>query len=721
MKLKQLLSAALALTLGLTMAVPAQAAGKDQELERVTKTVKTTLSIPDDYTEFYGEPSEGPLGVTWNLRWTSEKKGCYVTATHEGKVLNLNRWEETESPYSYGQTYDPQFPAMTRQEAKALAQSFLDRVLTAGETAEVRGEGEDTLSSTSYWFQGGILLNGVASPLNFHLEVRLRDGQITSFYRDDPSQYAGTVPQAVTSTTAEQAGELLKTTLNMKLEYVLEGESKGAVLRYLPVGGDHYYVTAEGELVNLTELQKQLQNARAVKTGGGFFSSNDAAVMEEAPMAAEAKLTDTELAGVAKLEGVLDQEALEQAAKAWTALNLEGYAVASCNYMVDRETGEVTARVVFGRNADQGIYRRTVTLNAKTGELMSMYSSNPWTEEALSAVLNQDQARDKALSFLNQLWPSQLAKTQVYDAAQAKTSREVFSFQFAQQENGYFYPGNSISVQVDPLDGSIRGFSKNFDEEVTFDDAQGLVSLETAIAAWHGTYPVEFGYMAVPVALNLDEEPILYKPLVDAGYSYYEALRPGYGYGQREGWYLGVDAKTGLAVKGEEGQPQDRVAYSDVAGHWAEAILNGFAAYNVGWTGGQARPDAPLTQADFLAFLLSAEGLRFDLTTPDGLDQLYRTAVRRGFLTEQERNDALALDRLGMVKLLLDGLGYGTAAKLTGIYRTDYTDGASIPAALLGYAAIAQGLGMVKGPDFHPLRPATRAEGAALLWQYMKR
>ena len=55
--------------------------------------------------------------------------------------------------------------------------------------------------------------------------------------------------------------------------------------------------------------------------------------------------------------------------------------------------------------------------------------------------------------------------------------------------------------------------------------------------------------------------------------------------------------------------------------------------------------------------------------------------------------------------MVLDAAGYGPMARLEGIYRCDYTDAAEIPAGSLGYAALAQGLGLVAGDDMGRFAP----------------
>ena len=70
----------------------------------------------------------------------------------------------------------------------------------------------------------------------------------------------------------------------------------------------------------------------------------------------------------------------------------------------------------------------------------------------------------------------------------------------------------------------------------------------------------------------------------------------------------------------------------------------------------------------------------------------------------------------------LDCAGFGSTAKLQGIFTCSYTDREQIPADLLGYAALAQGLGIVgKDGSFDAGRTATRAEAAVMLYNFMNR
>ncbi|MEA4955220.1 MAG: hypothetical protein VB096_06875 [Pseudoflavonifractor sp.] len=714
MILRRLAAAALTVVLGASLTAPALAEGTqtaDARLIQVTQAVKDTLSVSDDYTQFHGEPSETPLGIRWNLNWNGESKGLSVTATEAGKVLSMNLWEEEGSRQN---SFGPSFPATSKAQAKTSAEKFLNRVLTEGETPVFEERGGTSLSSSDCSFWGSIRLNGLPSPLNFHLQVRLSDGAVTSFWRDDPSEYAGTLPSAVTATDAATAAKLLKTTLALRLEYVRAGEGEPAVLRYLPESRHDFYVdAAAGTLVDLTALREKLAQTYAK---GGEGSTNTAA----SESAADRGLTEAELTGAAQLKGTLDSAALDAAVQAWKELGLRSYQLSETHYFVNQETGSVSAQLTYGKNTALGISRRIVTADARTGALESMSSFDPYDESA-AAKLTQSASQARGEAFLKALWPDQFAVTAAYQQpAVLKRSSAEDSFVFAQKVNGYFFPDNVLRVEVSSLDGSIVGFSRDFDDTVTFASADGLISESAALDTWAGSYPVELAYVAVPVELDLSADE--FAPLLKAGYRYFNALKPGYALGEQKTWYAGVDAQTGELVESDTWE-NPSIRYDDLDGHWAKTAFVELADYQVGWLGGKARPDGALTQLDCVALLASADGYLFDPASGDP-DDLYRYAFQRNILSREARADNAILTRMDTVKLLLNSLGYGSVAQLKGIYRCDFKDAASISSDNLGYAALAQGLGMAAGDaagNFTAERPATRAEAAVMLWNYMKR
>lgn len=722
---RRLLSLTLVLVLICSLTVPAAAAqSADERLASVTAQVKKTLGLnTEEYTEFYGDLAEEILAPSWYLEWSGEDGSLSISTTEEGKILSYRLYRN--STVSNSGTFAPSFPAGDQDTAKAAAQAFLNKVLTRGESVTMEAR-VVRLNTTTYRFGGEILLNGLPAGLTYSISVNCEDNAITSFSRDDINgRIMGGIPSSTARTTQQQARTALRGTLALRLEYVLpDNGSKQAVLRYLPEYSDEYYVDATtGKLVNLTELAKEVE-----ETGMAGGATNDATKEESAAEAPEASLSKAEQQGADKLKGVLDRDALDAKTRAISALGLSSYTLSSVDYTVARESNEngdtdVTATLRYGRQVNGTSWRRTVTLDAKTGKLMNVYSSARMPDEPVDRKVNADAAKEAAVAFLNAQCGTQFSKCDLYNSTDAleHDTRISHSFTHAQKVNGYFFPGNMISVGVDTTDGSISSYSNSFDDAVTFDSAAGILTMDQAIDAWLDTYEVQLAYIRVPAAIDYSKPE--YKSLMDYGISYLYKLTLGYAL-NRENYLLGIDAKTGKAVAPDWGTTDEGLSYSDIAGHWAQSKIEKLAQFGVGYTGDKFSPNAVLTQIDLIALLASTEGYTYDASSEDSADNLYNYAYQLGILTKSERNDKAVLTRAATVKLILNAVGYGPVAQLQDIYRTKFVDDRSIPADCYGYVALAQGLGMVSGNSsnqFLPNSNATRAQAAVMLYNLMAR
>lgn len=735
--MKKALSLVLTAALMGTLCAPALAAeAADARLTAVTQAVKDTLGLDTQpYEQFYGELQENELAPTWTLNWSGEDGDLNITAGEDGQILSYYR--NAAQPVTNGGSFGASLPAVTRETARQTAEEFLGRVLEGEtETASFQETSSvESLSSSRHYFSGNILLNGLPSPLSFSISVGTADGLVQSFRRDGlAGQYMGGIPDPTPKTTVDQATKALVGELSLRLEYVYAADGQTALLRYLPNRVDEFYVDGQtGTLVNLTQLQRELMD-------GGLGGASADGAAPEAVFTANSKnqaLTQAELEGAAKLAGALDKEALGKKASAVSELGLSKYTLADCSYTVERqdkgaqEEAQVTARLTYTRQDGERVYRRYVTLDAKSGELISVSSSLPWQED-FKAGVSEAQAQKKAEAFLGKYYDSQFKATAPYEApdysiwrvANDAQSRQ-WSFTYARQANGYFFPANSLNVEIDAADGSVSGFSRTWDETVGFDSAGGIVSETDALAAYAGTFDTVLGYIAVPQKLDLAGADV--RPLLEQmGMRFFYALKLGYGLESNvDGSLRGIDAKTGAPVVEFYGETQG-LTYSDLEGHWVKADAEALARYGVGWAGGAMEPGKALTQLDLVALLVSTE---YGPVDPAGLDEagvndLYQSAYRMGVLDKTQRDEGKAVTRLDIVKLLLNGAGYGPVAKLEGIYKVSFADGAAIPAAALGYAALAQGLGIVSGDgagNFAPGRGATRAEAVSMLCRFLER
>ncbi len=727
MRGKKLLALALSAALLGGLALPAAAAGEaaDARLAAVTARVKGTLDLDTQrYTDFSGAPEEGVLATVWNLNWEGEDRSLRITAEEDGTILSLWRYDGAGAEASY-RSFAPRFPAGTWKQAKARADAFLDRLGLNPRYSD--DEGRLALGDTNCRFGGELLVNGLPSGHSFSLTVRLSDGEVTRFYRDSFAQkYLNGFPFAQAKVGREAAAEALAGLVKFKLEYVLNDDGDGAILRYLPVAGDEYFVDpASGKLVNLSEIYRQMVEKGQMYPGDAGGAAAPEASSSADMNAAADKLSAAELAGAAKLEGVLDKESLDKAARALSALGLSKYTLANVSYSVggaEEKEGAIPvfARLTYSKQVGQAIWRRSVRLDGRTGKLLSVSSSIPF-KEGDKVVVAQERARSAAEAFLSDQTQANFTRTALYDSSAAGEYSGIHSFRYVRKENGSFFTPQTIRVGVDASDGSIASYSEDWGDEVPFESPDGIVSETAAAQAWVAACNVELCYLAVPTAL--DPSQSRWRPLVENGTSYLYEHR--LAYALRDRWPgPGVDAKSGT-VPVYEGRAQDELEpYTDLEGHWAKAMVERLAQFGVGYPGGRFQPQKELTQFDLLCLLVSVDGMHYRPGGDFTADDVYSRAYAMGLLTAEQRKDDAPVTRLELTRILVNQTGLKEAAQLSGIWTTGFTDQADIPADLLGYVAIAKALGMARGDGdgkFLPNAAAKRVEAAAMLYRFMER
>lgn len=711
--MKRILALVLCAVLLTGLTVPAWAeSGADDRLSQVTQAVKKTLNLDTEaYDDFQGDSYEDSLARMWSLRWSGSGGSLTVEALEDGTIVSLRLDDETSSSGGF-----PAFPSGDTKKATQAAQAFLDRVLDKATESVKLGEpeGEDRLGSTELSFSGQILLNGLPSALTYSMTVRSSDNQVTWFRRDVPETvFLGAIPAAQASVTQAKAAEMLGDKLGLRLEYVLpEADSTQAVLRYLPQSVHTFYVDARtGELLDLTELEENLWKG----SGGAEAPSEDSAE-------GESGLSQAEQEGIKKLEGVLPSDKLETLICEEKAYGLDRYTLASAAYVLEKGTDGEEDRVLctlrFSRSDGNGTYGRTVQVDARTGEVLWVYSRVPWDKDRQPKV-SRDAALTAAETFLKNFAGDRFDHLALYEVNAVEGEGDpCYYFTFARRENDIFFPDNGYSVAIDGSDGSVYSLSYTYDEALTFQIPEGLVTAQAALKTWVDSYDVTLGYRLVPQPLSASD-PTQAK-LMQQGLKYYYGLRLTYAQ-ERETYYLGVDARSGQLVEREIAAPQ-APAYTDLAGSWAKADIETLSRYGVGYASGTFQAGKQLTQWDLVCLLASLEGLRLDPAeaTEEEKDAAYDIVCRMGAMSRADRDEEKLLTRGQVVQMLLDASGYGPAAHLQGIYTCSYGDRSTIPADQLGYAALAQGLKLVQG-NYAGSRTATRAEAAVMLCRLLSR
>ena len=695
--MKRFLTMLLTLGLVLSLAIPALAAAED-ELTAVTEAVVETLDVSDDYADFSGSFRDG-LRPGWYLYWSKEGEDLSVTCTEDGLVTEAYLWRDQGSADRfYG--YDAAFPRPTETDARRQAEAWLSRLMGEVERARIDDASAALSSNGAYTFFGRVLKNGLESPITFSLSIG--EAGLSHYSRSDSYKgYIGGVPEARTGVGKPEAAPLLKDAAELELYYVSDGDT--ARLRYVPVGAYTVVDAVSGGAVDMDALYASF--------GSSYYGP-------EAPAAAEMAtdmgtvsgmgrgLTETELSSIANYADVLPEESLDAALRSIGDLGLADFTLTRCSYTMDadgeitaslRYTCEMTADNLFGYSMDNfwqvldwgetPTVVKTVTADAKSGTLVSVYTSYPLWE--------RDEARTPepaaAEAFLRKAAPERFAESALCTLKGYNRGEELT---YVRMHDGYFFPENYLSVTLNTATNTVDSYYYRWDDDAAFAASEGIVSGAEAIDAYTDALSVTLGYAAWPEAIDYDD-PILYA-YADWGYTYAESLRLAYYYSGTDE-VSGVDALTGEPIRQD---PDGGYLYDDLDGVPERDMIEALASAGVGLAGASFEPEKRLTVEDAARLLLSSAGYR-----PDGWDDetLKNEAVWEGFVSASDWKPDRELTQEGFIRMLLSASRYGDAAALDGV----------------GYETVARALGMIDGGM--PTGAATRADAAVLLYRFMNR
>lgn len=697
-------------------------AGLESTLSDVTLAVKNTLGISDDYTEFYSSYSDDIL-PQWYLTWSSDTEQISVTASTEGLVLDVYRWNTTDSYDSfYG--FDAAFPAIGQEEARAQAEDWLARLLDEDETARIDSVRTSLGTDGYYRFSGTVLINGLESPITFSLSI---DGDgLYSYYRSDEyDPYVGETPAAQSDITQAQAAGSLAEAVALELYYVTDSDG-AARLQYVPCGPDMVVDALTGEAVDVDALYASLSAANSSRSAMAYAADTVA----EEETADAGGLTEVELASIANFGEAMSQAELDAALRAVETLGLaDGYTLQSCSYSMDSDTGDVTASLrytaevteerLFGYSLEEFqeyqsygyslTASKYITMNAKTGQITYVYTSYPLYEEDEDVQMDEASRQAAAEAFLTSVAGEMFGESGL---CTLRGYEEKSGYTYARLHDGYFYPENYLYVTVNPATGTIDRYDYVWDEETEFADSQGIVDEATATAAYVDALEVTLGYVAWPLAIEDAEDETLSR-WAEWGYDYVQTLRLA--------WYFngvdsidGIDALTGQPVGEDSGNTGD-YAYDDLEDVAQAEMIQALAQAGIGFSGGSFQPEAELTQRDALVLLIQANGSTPSLTDDE---RLQRQAVNAGFITAGAFDPDKTVTRMEFLTMLIGASRYGDAAELTGVWASGFTD---VDETEEGFAAIAKALNLADGDTLRPDDTCTRAEAAEILYRFMCR
>lgn len=724
--MKKLTALLLAAALTLTLTLPATAqSGIDAELAAILPAVKEKLDVGAEFTTFDSSYNSYGTGGAWYLSWSADSKSqISATVDKNGKILSYYYYGYEDYDYNYLEYYfySPKFPEK-KGDAGEILKAFLDRVLEPGESFEANEQ--DSWSgrwSSQDYYSGNILYNGITTPVYINASIDSASGKCVSFYRGDGNVAVISAPPAAEAAVSlEDASALLRQALEMEAYYELDyynGVYDKAYLRYYPAGNANYVVMADtGELVDLNTLYEGLD----------YYSYDTAAASPQAEASMDSGagysygMTQAEQSAADEYADALTQEQLDAKARAVTQLGLDGFTFTGAGFSKDYD-GVLTARLHYykpvgddAKAAEEAgdVIHKYITLNAKTGALISLYTNYPYRYE-FDKSENPD-AQKNADDFLKAYFSSQYSRSELTSAYSDYDGFEFLTY--SQKVNGYLFYGNSISVSVAP-DGTISSLNTYWDSGVAFDSASGVISADKAADAYFTAANVKLQYIYVPVAI--DPAAPEFKTYAEDGYVYEYALAYAF---DPSATVMAIDAKSGQPLS-YSGYSAPVYEYSDIDSSYAKQQIQALAEVGAGFPGGLFKPDSALTQLDALVLLLSADGYTFTEDSVKDVDYIYENAYYKGLVTKSERSPDKVLTRADYVRMLIGATAYGKAAQLEDAFACDFTDADRIPEGSYGHVAIAKALGVIGGDlsgRFNPNDTITRQDAAIILYNYMSR
>ncbi|MCG0276355.1 MAG: S-layer homology domain-containing protein [Thermosediminibacteraceae bacterium] len=359
-------------------------------------------------------------------------------------------------------------------------------------------------------------------------------------------------------------------------------------------------------------------------------------------------------------------------------------------------------------------------VDAMTSELLSfdIYDRTRYSED-FKQNLDMKAAEKKADDFLKTVQPEKyrMVKPENHENQRPVPEKiREFVFNYTRQVNGIPFPDNGFSVTVDAQSGRIVSYYSRW-TDATFPAPEGIMDKQQA----ENLFLKKVGLQLAYTQFNESEK---------RGYRLVYGISPSPSY-----TFDAFDMKP-LDYAGNPIEEKPKPEFTDIKGHWAEDDIQLLANMGIiDWKGEKFYPDEKITAAEFLKMMLTATGnypvgeelelmLKFGTFAPHETDgeKIIDAAVRAGFVKKGEVKPESPITRELMAAILVRALGYERVASLQDIYVIKAEDGASVNPAYRGHAAIAMGLGLIKGISgkFLPQAPVTRAQAATVVVRFMK-
>lgn len=721
---------------GATVADPSKAKiTKEQAIAKVREwfpalEAATVSQVDYGVNNVYPAPSNQDV---WTIQWQVEVgNGSYGFSSQVDAITGdlINTY--IGFPREGNKSYYP--PKVTREQALEKAKAFIAKAVPSLSADEVKesdsmfyADTQALFGPVNYSFNFSVLKNGLSSGFESIYITVTGDGEVMQFSR--PGEKLD-YPSSVPTVSKADAEKKFREEFQVELGYVpvyKNGVISDWVLAWGPASDASQVINAQTG----RKIDAEGKEMTATKV---TYSDVPAGTKLFQPRTSATELTSDEAAKLVEQivfipEGRklsypnLDKDYQNPERKAWRLRweeerqNLAGpfYFPAQTSATVDALTGQILEFQIESYNYGE--------------------PREPLAAPSGAVKLNYEQAKQRALEWVNQLYPQASRDLKLMERGESwsrLSNGEQFRFELNRYVNDIPVLAGGVSITVDAY-GRLFYYSINRGEvPANMPDGKAVtVTAEQALKSYLDNYELELQYSQIGgyTIDNTYVEPkvyLVYSPQAKDPSKPFQVL----------------NAVTGKWVTNFEDlrtEPAGNVEPKDLKGHWAEADLRTLVQYRILEPDdqGNLNPNESITVGDWLTYAVKAANPNYTgyvlassaataagVPTDSKYSQVVSYAAELGWIDAAQ---PLQLDRTltreQLAVLLTSMVKYDRLA--ANFYGKDalvdqFSDAKQITRP--GEVAVAVRLGLLQGQKgkFNPQRQVTKAEAASILMRLVK-
>lgn len=634
-------------------------------MEAILKSVKERIGNTDGYINFNSNTYDNENGVSYSFSWQkSEDKyeRLYVNCTQNGTITDYS--DDGAERADYGVKFIQS--RISKEEAVKKAQQLADK-LNPSLKGELVVEAPEVYDGYDFYIKR--IKNG--------LEVKNDGGSITL---DKNAEKITNYDVSVTENTEflpadnliakDEAMKKYDEKLGMELEYKYKYDYNRSTHKnerklYLQ------YTAKNDDKISAIDGETVTPAKEIIMYKYAAGSMADA----KKEMAYDSGFSEAEMAEIEAVNGLISKDAIIKLAKdnvgIDSKLEVDSFSLIKDSYYSDVPV-EYTAQIDFGAKDGETAGFANVSINAKTGEILSFYKSGTPKDE-------KNKLSDEKLKAAAEETAKKFAGAKFNEYKQDENGENGY-FTYVRYVNGAKFDNDSIYVNVNATTGEVEGYRINY-TNTAFPPTDGIMDKSEAEKSLFSQVEYETVYIKsedkkmVPVYDFTDDKPLC------------------------------TDAKTGELIRNGEVYKSQIYRYNDIENHYAKKEIEALAELGNGFEGDSFKPDETITQKDFLTLLLG----RYTDDVYERLD-IEKAGVAK--------NESAPVTKEDAAKILVYNLGNGMyELAQEDIFKAPFADVTDN----IGFAAILKGKKIVNGDEngmFMPKENITRANAAIMIYRY---